>query len=93
MKVKQPRDDKKEKGAVYEVACRDSYSAYIGDTSGTLDKHLSEHENAVKKHKTNNGITVHTWNLQHQVNWVSARTRATEGHYWKRRVLEVLHIH
>ena len=91
--VKQPREDKKKKGVVYEVPCRDCDSVYIGETSRTLEKRLSEHKNAVKKHDTNNGIAVHAWNLQHQVDWDAAKTRATEEHYWKRRVLEALHIH
>ena len=93
MKVKQPRDDKKKKGVVYEVPCGECDSVYIGETSRTLEKRLSEHKNAVKKNDTNNGIAVHAWNLQHQVNWEAAETIATEGHYWKRRVLEALHIH
>ena len=60
MKVKQPRDDKKKKGVVYEVPCGECDSVYIDETSRTLEKCLSEHKNAVKKHDTNNGIAVHT---------------------------------
>ena len=75
VKVKQPRDDKMKKGVVYEVPCRDCNSVYIGETSTTLEKCLSEHKNAVKKHDTNNGIAVHAWNLQHQVDidWEAAK--------------------
>ena len=93
VRVKQPREDKKEKGVIYEVPCKDCECVYTGETSRTLEKQLSEHKNAVKKHDTKNGIAVHSWANQHQVDWEAAKTREVEGNYWRRRVLEALHIH
>ena len=93
VRVKQPREDKKKKGVIYEVPCQDCECVYIGETSRTLEKRLSEHKNAVKKHDTKNGIAVHSWANQHQVDWEAAKTREVEGNYWRRRVLEALHIH
>ena len=55
------------------------------------EKRLSEHKTAVTKHKTKNGIAVHSWANKHQVNW--ATVKQEERGYWKRRVLEALHIH
>ena len=55
------------------------------------EKQLSEHKTAVTKHKTKNGIAVHSWTNKHQVNW--ATVKQEERGYWKRRVLEALHIH
>ena len=63
-----------------------------GDTSRTIEKRLSKHKNVMKKHDTNNGIAAHAWTNQHQVDWKAAKTREMEGNYWKRRVLEALHI-
>ena len=40
-----------------------------------------------------NGIAVHAWPNQHQVNWEAASVRQEERGYWSRRVLEALHIH
>ena len=93
VRVKQPREDRKKKGVIYEVPCKDCECVYIGETSRTLEKRLSEHKNGVKKHDTKNGIAVHSWTNQHQVNWEAAKTRKVEGNYWRRRVLEALHIH
>ena len=93
VRVKQPREDRKKKGVIYEVPCKDCECVYIGETSRTLEKRLSEHKNGVKKHDTKNGIAVHSWTNQHQVNWEAAKTREVEGNYWRRRVLEALHIH
>ena len=66
---------------------------YIGETSRTLEKRLSEHKNVVKKHDSNNVIAAHAWTNQHKVDWKATKTREMEGNYWKRRVLEALHIH
>ena len=52
---------------VYEIPCKDCECVYIGEMSRTLEKHLGEHKNAVKKHDTNNGIATHAWTNQHQV--------------------------
>ena len=93
VKVKQPRSDRKKKGVVYEVPCKDCPSVYIGETGRTLEKRISEHKTAVKKNDPKNGIAVHSWTNQHQVNWEAATVKQEEGSYWKRRVLEALHIH
>ena len=93
VQVKQPSEDRKKKGFVYEVLCQDCDCVYIGETSRTLEKCLTEHKNAVKKHDSNNGIAAHAWTNQHQVDWKAAKTREMEGNYWKWRVLEALHIH
>ncbi len=87
VKVKQARPDRKTKGVVYEVPCKDCPCVYIGETGRTLEKRLSEHKTAVKKHDTKNGIAVHSWANQHQVNWDAATVRQEERGYWKRRVL------
>ena len=95
--VKQPREDKRKKGVIYEVPCKDCECVYIGKTGRPLEKQLSEHKNAVKNNDTiyiyKNGIAVHSWTKQHQVDWEAAKTIEVEGNYWRRRVLETLHIH
>ena len=72
VKVKQPRSDRKKKGVVYEVPCKDCPSVYIGGTGRTLEKQISEHKTAVKKNDSKNGIALHSWSNQHQVNWEAA---------------------
>ena len=58
MQVKQPTEDNKKKGIVCEVICKDCEGAYIGETSTSLENHLSEHKNVIKL-DTNNGIAAH----------------------------------
>ena len=71
--MKQPREDKRKKGVIYEVPRRDCQCVYIGETGRTLEKQLSEHKNAVKN-DTKNGIAVHSWTKQPQVDWETAKT-------------------
>ena len=35
----------------------------------------------MKKNDTKNGIAVHSWTKQHQVDWESAKTIQVEGNY------------
>ena len=63
--VKHPREDKRKKGVIYEVPCKDCQCVYIGETGRTMEKRLSEHKNAVMKNDTKNGIAVHSWTKQH----------------------------
>ena len=70
-------EDRKKKNVIHEVPCKDC--VYIGEASRTLlEKCLSEHKNAVKKHNTNNGIAAHTWNNQHHVDWRPLRQKEWE---------------
>ena len=45
---------------------------YIRETGSTLEKRLSEHQGAVKKNDSKNGIAVHTWKVQWKVDWEAA---------------------
>ena len=59
---------------------------WFGETGRTLEKRLIEHKTVVKKHDTKNGIAVHSWTNQHQVNQDVATVKHEERGYWKRRV-------
>ena len=81
VKVKQAIPNSKKKGVIYEVSCKDCPCVYIGETRRTLEKCLSEHKTAVKKNDPKNGIAVHAWANQHQVNWEAASVKQEEGSY------------
>ena len=78
---------------MYEVPCADCECVYIGETGRTLEKRLSEHKGAVKRHDVKNGIAVHAWNEQHRVDWEAAKVKQVETNYSKRRTAEAIHIH
>ena len=81
------------KGVIYEIPCKDCPCVYIGETGRTSEKRLSEHKAAVKNNDPKNGIAVHSWVNQHQVNWEAASVKQEERIYWRRRILKALHIH
>ena len=91
VKVKQAMPSSK-KGVIYEIPCKNCPCVYIGETGRTLEKCLSKHKAAVKN-DPKNGVTVHAWVNQHKVNWEAASVKQEERVYWRRRVLEALHIH
>ena len=91
-RVKSTRPDLKKKEVVYEVPCMDCDSKYIGETGRNLQKRLTEHKAAVRKGDRKNGIAVHLQDHDHRVDWEAARVIGQEPYYWKRRVLEALHI-
>ena len=86
VKVKQAMPNSKKKGVIYKIPCKDCPCVYIGETGSTLEKRLSEHKAAVKKNDPKNGIAVHSWEDQHQVNW-GASVKQEERSYWRRRIL------
>ena len=90
VRVKQTRPDRK-KGVVYEVPYKDCSRVYIWEMGRTLEKRLSKHTTAVKKNDLKNGIALHAWANQHQVNWEAATVKGERRRYWKQRVLESLY--
>ena len=93
MKVKTRIPEENRRDIVYQIACRDCESSYIGETGRTLKKRITEHKAAVRRGDKNNGVAVHTWEQQHHVNWEGAKVINSEQHYTKRRVLEAIWIH
>ena len=92
MRVKTAIKDEEKKGVVYEVPCGECEQVYIGEIGRNLKERLKEHQHAVKKENPKNGIATHACQQQHEVNWNTAKVLCTEQHYWKRKVLEALHI-
>lgn len=56
-----------EEGVVYQAPCADRECVYIGKTGGTLEKRLTEHKGAAKRHDVKIGIVVHSWTKQYRV--------------------------
>ena len=53
---------------------------------------MTEHQAAVRRGDTNNGIAVHAWSEGHQVDWEGAKVIAVAPNLWKRKVVEALLI-
>ena len=92
MKVKTPNDRLKKKGVVYRIPCKHCNKFYIGETGRTVQKRIAEHKTTVRKGDRNNGVAVHAWDTQHEVDWEKVEVISEERHFWRRRVLEAIHI-
>ena len=91
-RVKTARLELRKKDVVYEVPCKDCERSYIEETRRNLQIRLSEHKAAVRKGHRKYGIAVHVQDHDHHVDWEAAHVVGQEPHYWRRRVLEALHI-
>ena len=58
-----------------------------------MKKQIVEHKYAVRKKDDKNGIVVHANGHNHTVNWEEAKVLEQEPRYWRRRILEAIHIH
>ena len=46
----------------------------------------------MRKGDRNNGIAVHAWENEHEVDWSNARILKCEDNYWRRRIVEAIEI-
>ena len=58
-----------------------------------MRKRQTKHEVAVKKQDQKNGIAVHAWKSERQVDWESAKVKQVVPNLSHRRIAEALHIH
>ena len=93
VQTKDPQPEWKKKGVVYQVPCAECESVYIGETGRTLEKRISEHKGALKRHYVKNGIAVHSWTKQDKVDWQAATVKHVETNHSRRKTIKALHIH
>ena len=80
-------------GVVYEVACGDCDSSYIGESGRCLEVRIGEHKRHVKKGEVGrSAIAEHAVLKSHAIDWGSASVVDVSTKYWQRRVKEALHI-
>ena len=84
----------REEVVVYEIPCQECTQiyVYVGETSRTLKKRMSEHKQAMKRFDEKNGIAVHVFKHDHRIAWDEATVATSETSYWRRRVKEAINI-
>ena len=82
VRVKERIPPESQREVVYEVPCKDCELKYIGETKRSLKTRMAEHKYAVRRGDERNGIAVHVHQLQHSIDWESARVRMTARGYW-----------
>ena len=58
-----------------------------------MKKRIVEHKHAVRRKDKKNRIAVHANGHNHRVDWEGANVLEQEPKYWRRRILEAIHIH
>jgi len=92
VRVKEKTPQELRKGVVYQIPCRDCESVYVGETERTLKKRITEHKYAVKRYDDKNGVAVHAWQMDHSLDWDSARVLVLAPYIGDRKVIEAIHI-
>ena len=82
VQVKDNNPAENQKDVVYKVPCKDCGLKYIGETRRNLKTRMTRaHKSAVCRANERNGIVVHLHQLQHRIDWESARVRMTARGY------------
>ena len=68
------------------------FHQHLNQQSPNIQFTMAEHKYAVRRGDERNGIAVHVHQLQHSIDWESARVRLTAPGYWNRRTLEAIQI-
>ena len=84
VQVKERIPPENQREVVYEVPCKDCELKYIRETKRSLKTRMTEHKYAVHRGDECNGIAVHVHQLQHSIDWESAKVRMTARGYWNR---------
>ena len=77
---------------VYQIPCASCDAVYIGQTGRPLGRRIKEHEAAVRRNDTNNGLALHYTTQQHSPDWNSAKILFQEKNTAVRLQLEGLAI-
>ena len=65
--VKDKDEPNNRQGAVYKIKCCNCQATYISETSGNLNRRLTEHKRATKNGDLNNNITEHHLQTNHRI--------------------------
>jgi len=82
----------KDSGIVYMVECSDCPSVYVGETSQSLKKRISQHSNDVKNSICSTALSSHALENDHKFKFTVVSTFGREENNKKRRILEVINI-
>jgi hypothetical protein len=68
------------------------HPVYVGETKKILDERLKQHQRAVEKEDEKNAIFRHIKETGHEMDWEGANIVEKEKNWYRRRVLESMHI-
>lgn len=83
-----------ENNVVYKISCKNCNVTYVGETKRQLQIRISEHKNNINRiSQTNNVITEHRINENHDFEWKNIEILDKEVILQKRLTSEMIHIY
>ena len=89
---KDPIEQNKKCGVVYEVPCRDCSKVYVGQTGNSLETRLKQHRAACRLLQVDkSALAQHAIDDDHTINWSEAKVIASETRWRQRLFAEAFH--
>ena len=73
---------------VYKIPCKDCNKPYYGQTGRSVQKRITEHQQAVRNGQNNSAIFQHIANEGHRIGWEEAALIYNSSCVYKRKIIE-----
>ena len=87
VRPKDPTENTRKTGVVYNIKCRDCDKEYIGETGRTLGKRVEEHRKL-----TSSAVHEHMSTTGHRIDWNKVKVIDSEPVEHRRKTKEAIHI-
>ena len=89
---KDPVEQNKKCGVVYEVPCSECNKVYVGQTGNSLDTRLKQHQAACRLFQTDkSALAQHAIEADHRIGWSNAKVVTNETRWRQRLLAEAFH--
>ena len=89
---KDPVEQNKKCGVVYEVPCADCDKVYVGQTGNSLETRLKQHQAACRLFQIEkSALAEHSVQADHRINWSDAKVITSETRWRQRLLAEAFH--
>ena len=89
---KDPVEQNKKCGVVYEVPCGDCDKVYVGQTGNSLETRLKQHQAACRSFQIDkSALAEHSVQADHRINWSDAKVVTNETRWRQRLLAEAFH--
>ena len=89
---KDPVEQNKKCGAVYEVPCGYCDRVYVGQTGNSLETRLKQHQAACRSFQIDkSALAEHSVQADHRINWSDAKVVTNETRWRQRLLAEAFH--
>ncbi|KYN21629.1 hypothetical protein ALC57_06005 [Trachymyrmex cornetzi] len=77
---------------IYRINCCNCNSSYVGQTKRKLKIMIKEHKADIRKSNNHSVVSYHQLQYDHQIDWENIKILDSECSFYKRSILEMIHI-